>query len=490
VVLVLGAAVALAIWKFWPTAPMSVKAPALTGPTVSEAERLVAQAKALLDDEPLTTRETFRTAQSLCENALKLSPHNAEAWATLARANCELVSHYREGGEALVQAARNQAERALQLAPDSIEAGLAMASIDLELLEAEPLAVRARLEGMLRRAPDDYRILLLLAVTEDPDQVSESAFRRLARAEALPRGKARSALRQAWIYWGANRLRESLAAVERSLAAQPLTEAYHLKLMLHCTMGDNESALRWLKQIPPLVLREDRPASIAYEAFYFGRQPEEALRVVRAIPREIFEEGRYFEVRALLAGEALLMAGKPRAAEVEFRTALKVIDERLAAEPRNSRGWHAKGRVQYHLGDRTAAESSFTTARELGGLRTIDLAMQSQLLGRTEETLALVDQALDRKITRWPSWLYYLKRNPVFDALRNDVRFQQLIARAEAWLAEDLGPKDARPAGAAALAGTAADEEKSVAVLAFANLSDDKASEYLSDGDGCPLGSL
>jgi TolB-like protein/Tfp pilus assembly protein PilF len=479
---VVVAAIALAIWQPWQGTATPVRSPASAGPTLTEAERLIVQAKALLDEEPLTTRETFRTAQSLCENALKLSPQNAEAWATLARANCELVGNYREGGEARVELARSQAERALQLAPDSIEAGLAMAAIDLDLLRAEPVAVRTRLEGMLRRAPDDHRILLLLAMTEDRDQVSESAFRWLAQAEALPGGKARSALRQAWIYWGANRLRESLAAVERSLAVQPLTEAYHLKLMLHCIMEDSEGALRWLKQIPPLILREDRPASIAYETFYFGRQPEDALRVLRAIPREIFEEGRYFEVRALLAGDALLMAGKPRAAEVEFRTALKVIDERLAVEPRNSRLWHAKGRVQYHLGDRTAAEGSFTTARELGGLRTIDLAMQSQLLGRTEEALALVDQAMDRRITRWPSWLYYLKRNPVFDPLRSDVRFQRVIARGEAWLAEDLGNQDAKSTGAGSRPQASAVEEKSVAVLAFANLSDDKANEYFSDG--------
>ncbi len=446
----------------------------------TEAQLLLRQAKALIDEEPLMTRETLRTASELCEKAAALSPRDADIWATLARANAELAGQYHEGGDARIAASRSQAERALQLAPNSIEAGLAMATVELDFLQVDPGEVRKRLEALLRRAPDDHRILLLLVRTEPPNAVTDSAFRWLAQAEALSGGKARAAMRQAWIYWGANRLRESLAAVERSLTAQPLTEAYHLKLMLLRLTSGTESALIWLKQIPPVVLREDRPAVIAYETFYFGRKPEEALRVLQAVPREVFEEGRYFEVRALLAGEALLMAGKRRAAEVELRAALKVIDERLASNPRHGRLWHAKGRAQFHLSDRAGAESSFATASELG-LRTIDLATQAQLLGRTEEVLGLIDQTLDRNVTRWPWGLHYFKHNPLYDSLQSDQRFRQLIARAEAWLAADLNLVEAKPTGAAGEAVGMADN-KSVAVLAFTNLSDDKANEYFSDG--------
>jgi TolB-like protein/Tfp pilus assembly protein PilF len=401
----------------------------------------------------------------------------------MARASAALAELYSENENTRIAAARSQAQRALQLAPDSLEAGLAAATVELSLLKAEPAAIRTLLEGLLRRAPRDYRILILLAKTEGMNSDTPDALRWLADAEAAPGGKARSLLRQAWHYWGANRLRESLAAVERSLAAQPLTEAYNLKLMLLTVIGDSEGARQWLKRIPPMILREDRPAVIAYEALYYAHQPDEALRVVQAVPREILEEGRYFNVRALLAGEALLMAGKPRAAEIEFRAALKVIDERLAANPRHSRLWHERGQAQLYLGDRAAAEQSFITASELGGLSVTALAVQTQLLGKTEETLALIDRALQRTASRWPSALRRFKIHPVFAPLRENPRFQQLIARAESWLAEELQTAAAPPAVTASpFATPVKPDDKSIAVLAFANLSDDKANEYFSDG--------
>jgi len=471
------------LWREKEDGKVMPKAQAGQSAALSEAQKLERQARALVDVEPLAVRETFRTAYQLCEKAAALSPGEAEVWATMARANVMLIGLYQEGGTERAAAARSQAEKALSLAPDSVEAGLAMAAVELELLAVDPLAVRARLEALLRQAPGDHRIPLLLAQTEDGDTVTATAFRWLAQAEAIPAGKAAAALRQAWIFWGANRLRECLEAVDRSLAAQPLSEAYHLKLMLLKTMGETEAAQAWLKRIPSVVLREDRAAMIAYETLYFARKPEEALRVLQALPREVLEEGRFFDVRALLAAEALLMAGKNNAAQVELRAALKVIDERLATNPRHGRLWHAKGRAQNYLGDRAGAERSFATAAELGGLREIELAAQAILMGRTDDTLALIDRTLNRQLTRWPSWLHYFKLHPVFDPLRANPRYQQLLARAEAWLAEDLRRP---PAGSSASAAPHLEapkaEDKSVAVLAFANLSDDKNNEYFSDG--------
>jgi TolB-like protein/Tfp pilus assembly protein PilF len=479
-----GVLVALAVavawlWRDKGGAKESSEKVAAHGPVLSEAQKLERQARALIDVEPLAVRETYRTAVQLCEKAAALSPGEAEVWATMARANVMLIGLYQEVGTERVAAARSQAEKALNLAPDSVEAAIAMAAVELELLGVDPLAVRTRLEALLKRAPNDYRILLLLAQTEDGDTVSENATRWLAQAEAIPAGKAAAALAQAWVFWGANRLNESLEAVERSLAAKPMSDAYDLKLMLLKITNETEPAQAWLKQIPSVVLREDRAAAIAFETLYFAHKPEEALRVLQSLPREVLEQGRFVEVRALLSAEALLMADKKNAAEVELRAALKVIDERLATNPRHSRLWHAKGRTQIHLGDRAGAERSFSTAAELGGLRETDLAIQLMLLGRTDDTLAQIEKALDRKRTRWPSWLHYFKLHPVFEPLRSNPRYQQLITRADAWLAEDL-----RRAPAAT---PPKPDEKSVAVLAFKNVGGDPANEALVEGIGLEL---
>ena len=72
----------------------------------SESMKWVRQAKALIDDDPLLVRENYRAASELCRRALALSPDNAEAWATLSRANLILFSSYHEGGEELREEAR------------------------------------------------------------------------------------------------------------------------------------------------------------------------------------------------------------------------------------------------------------------------------------------------------------------------------------------------------------------------------------------------
>ncbi|MBI5771431.1 MAG: TIR domain-containing protein [Verrucomicrobia bacterium] len=478
----LAAAVALALGGYFALRPARDAGAEKPAPPASltEAQKMERRARALVDDEPLQVRETFRTAYELCEKAAALSPGDADVWATMARAHAVLIDLYNERDERRVAAARSQAERAVSLAPPSIEAGLALAAVELQVLHTTPAAVRARLEELQRRAPRDPRVLLLLAQTEDNDTVSPAAFRWLEQAEALPGGKARAALSQAWFFWGANRLRDSLAAVERSLAAQPLSEAYHLKLLLLQTMDDAPGAQAWLKTIPAVVLREDRAAAIAYETLLFARQPDGAVAVLRDIPRDVLEEGRFFEVRALLAGEALLMAGRKNAAELELRAALKTIDERLTTNPRHGRLWHAKGRVQIRLGDRVGAERSFATAEELGGLRPLESTVQLVLLGQHAEALAVIDRTMNRALTRWPSWLYYFKHHPALDPVRNEPRFREIVARGDAWFDAELRSAPAK--ADLSTVGSAKADDKSVAVLAFANLSDDKANEYFSDG--------
>ncbi|MES1194248.1 MAG: hypothetical protein ABUL65_00045, partial [Opitutus sp.] len=73
-------------------------------------------------------------------------------------------------------------------------------------------------------------------------------------------------------------------------------------------------------------------------------------------------------------------------------------------------------------------------------------------------------------VTGVPSPQAALRLNPVFDPIRATPAFQK-------WLAAAPAPKPGPVSGA-----SFPSDAKSVAVLAFANLSDDKANEYFSDG--------
>ncbi len=452
-------------------------APAAAAP-LTEARKLERQARALIDDDPLAVQENFKIAYELCERATALSPDDGEIWATLARANISLIWNYAKSSDQKRSAARSQVERATRLAPESFEAALAMAVFELQA-EDNVTAAKARLVRLVERNPNDARVLrLLINVEEGKGQDVAEAERWLARANALPGGDALAMVQVAWVYWVRNQLPELLALVNRSLALKPTADGYNLKLMALYTSGDLAAARSFLQQIPASILREDRAAEIAYEVRYYSREPEAALAVLAGISREILEEGRYFGLRGHLAGMALRLAGKPRAAEVEFRVALKALDERIAQNPHEARLMFHRARLLACLGDQTEAARQLDTARELGRAEMPDL-QTCVLLGRVDEAIATLDKLIDRKRDRWPTAFLTMKYDPVFDPARNNPRFQEIIARGESWLREMM-TAPAKTSGAAATESLAND--KSVAVLAFADLSAAHDSEYFSDG--------
>jgi len=482
---IIGAAViaALASWQPWKKSG-ALPAEAKPAAPLSEARRLEQQARALIDDDPLRVRENYRTACELCERVTTLSPDNADAWATYARASCVLFTDYNERGDKAIAAARLRAERAIRLAPDSLEANLAKAQYAIQV-GGDGVTGERQLRTLLERAPNDRRILRALtraaseSVDRQPEKLAES--RQWAeRAEALPGGDTLALTELGWGYWGLNRFQELDALLDRILTRQPTSDAYHLKVMVLAAWGDMDGVLSWLEKIPPAVLSEDRVASVAIQAYLSKRQPDKALALLARLPREFLEEGRYFSPKSYLAGLALAMAGKPRAAEIEFRSALKTVEDRIATKPNDARLFTWKGRILAHLGDQAGAAREFETGRELSSNPSSKIAPADLvLLGRYDQAIAGIEATLQRDRSRWPSLFSQLKFSQDYDLLRNDARFAALIARGDAWLREMRSPP-ATSSGAAVVA-TAADE-KSVAVLAFANLSDDKDNEYFSDG--------
>ena len=99
------------------------------------------------------------------------------------------------------------------------------------------------------------------------------------------------------------------------------------------------------------------------------------------------------------------------------------------------------------------------------------------MTGDRAEALRLIGTALQSKRHATFYTASDLRHDPTWKSLRGDPEFTRLIAEADR--AEQ---RDAAAPDAGALAAPADRDDKSVAVLAFDNLSDDKANEYFSDG--------
>jgi len=479
-------ALVYALRPMWRAArPMESKPVIPAAPTpLTEARRLVQQARALIDDDSLAVRENFLTAKRLGERAVELDPGDAEAYAVTARASCQLIAEYRDSSPANLAAARSRAESAIRLAPDSVEAALALAAVDL-VTKSRPAEVERRLAALLPRVPDDRRVFQLLEGAALSQNHVDEAQKWVDQAIALPGGDPESLNRRAGIFWGRNDYGQMAKTLEQSLAQRPTAVACHFKLMLLVWgWGDLPAGRAWVEQMPASLLQEDRVAMLAFLTWYWSRQPDRALEVLQRFPRPFIEQGALFVSVNYLAGCAQLLAGHPEAARVEFTTGLKAINDRLAQEPSNPRYLHEKVVLLARLGQRAEAGQSLRVLRELLGPNDPTSVRPEVLVltGSTDEALAAAEHAIDRSRSRWPIRANELRYDPVYDPLRADPRFLALVARGEAQLAElRTGGGPAAEPGADQPAAAKADD-KSVAVLAFTNLSDDKENEYFSDG--------
>jgi TolB-like protein/Tfp pilus assembly protein PilF len=183
-----------------------------------------------------------------------------------------------------------------------------------------------------------------------------------------------------------------------------------------------------------------------------------------------------------------MMAGRPAAAKSEWQSALAVLEAKLKDDPRNTALLHQRVLLLGLTGQVEAARAAWQPLSELtGGQTSIAWGNAVQILTALDEKDAAV-VALERL---WASlsggakarMLHQLEHHPAYTPLRSIPRVQAILDEGRRWM-QDLKSRAApKPATRIDGADSAiAADDKSVAVLAFANLSDDKANEYFSDG--------
>lgn len=444
-------------------------------PARSKARRLADQAFSLSVDKYDSTLDDFTTADALMKRAVALDADDGEILARSAQLQFMFRNRGFDYSPERIALGRQQAERAVRLVPDSAEAHVALS------LAYRYTGNTAAMIEPLRRAveldPQHARAQLWLGsrLTELGQAEEGRALHERARGNAE---WAPLADYYGFLYnFGHLRFAEADVQVRRSFSARPSANSAGGIALLHLAWtGDLDKAVQELKGVPPVFLNTPRIVTLATLVHLHRRAPDEALRVLDRLPDEFIRDSWFTGPKALLVGRAHALANRTQAARLAWESGLRFVEEALQREPAEPAIHRARGELLALLGRTEEAMAAARTFDELtrGAVQNwvFSTATIHATLGRADLAVPKLAATLGAKTSGWPLTRTLLRQDPRWDPIRNDPAFAALLIEPAAASAPSVAHENA---------ATPVDD-KSVAVLAFANLSDDKANEYFSDG--------
>ncbi len=477
-----------------PTAPTVT--PANPAAPISEARQKAWKARQLFEAVD-STKDDYMAAEGLLQSAVKLDTADGLIWAIYSRLNTGYSMRGFDRSSARTEDARSQMERAIRLAPDEPEVWFARGTY-LRRIDGDRADAEQALRKALAMNPDDTRPWFDLAWAIDNQQRDEEVIALLEKS-IDPKRPGSDALAHYNVFnllFGHRRFAEADAIIRKAVAE--LSSANFVTGLIRSELtwkGDPAGARAAIRQLSPERLREPRSVAFAAYAYLVAHDPAAMLAALQRLPADFIEDTYFTGPKAYWEGWAQAQLGRTEAARLAWESALAVC--RREGAGRGGRGLFVEAELLALLGREADAVRALAVYEQAGGKDTRLFSWNNSparihaLLGKADEALPLLEALLKLDRAVWPLTPALLRVDPRWDKIRNDPRFQSLATRDQAATAATVASSSAKaPAVAEAMAGKTEDssgkasrpDEKSVAVLAFANLSEDKANEYFSDG--------
>jgi TolB-like protein/predicted Zn-dependent protease len=495
---VIGGAVvallALVISRPWEQARSPSDAPRPTeavkpAAPLTEAQKLVAQARKIYEDGDELNRDNLYLAEELVQRATALDPVEPAAWELATWLSYTMVWHSIEDTQARRESLLRQANRAVALAPDSVAAQLVFANAQLAgrfggagISQGRFGEIEANLKRLAEREPQNWKIQRALGTVYRLTNRMDEAIRTLQRAIELSGEHPMATADLVNVLIRNDRYAEAEKILTRSLGHQRSGRLLTFNLIVKCRWrGDVVGAAKDIADWPEWLLQQDRGFAVAWQVALWARQPDQALQLVQQFPRQYVHDLTFSGPRAVLSARAQELAGNSAAAQADWHAVLQQCDQDLAANSSNVIALYWKAWALARLGDQAAAQAAATLLRQRlqtvpnNYIESYTAAALWATVGWADVAISALRGVLERPLDYFSLTRAYLEVEPAYDPIRQDPRFQALVEQAPA-------PKNTEDKGQTSAVSDSIDQ-KSVAVLPFENRSaSGEDAAFLSDG--------